>query len=350
MSTGDVEVLDASRVEPDMLDSFLNHAFSPAKFRLLHEYGVWCHRGNQNRFAIVKEDRVVAYAGIIPTTINLRDRVVSAAWYVDLFVHQDYRGQRLQRHLDARIKESAELLLGVPNEVAINIHQKNGWGVRDDYHVFMLPLKPSQTLAVGRNSGWREAAIKLAMGIASPLASLCRNRLLRRDLHLAWRIPEPDAVSLAGVFEAHRNDWITTNRDAAHIRWRYIDSPHRSELSFYVAGRSKQEPVLVAVTRTLRRGNLLITRILDIFGDLTERKLLAELITLVSQEAARSGAVQVTAVSTNLSFTSVLRAQGFILRIPFRFCWFSMDKSIMDAVAMEPCHWCYGDSDTDYPM
>lgn len=348
MNSENVTIVSPAQVDSVEFDSFMRTAYSSAKTDFLRDHGHWRHHGQENRFVLLKDDQLAGYSAIIPEPLHLlQNRVVSAAWLVDVYVHEDFRGQKLQRYLDARVKTSSEVLLGFPNHLAAKVHKKHGWGVRDDYHIMMLPLRPTEVSIVRQVHGLKGIAMRTAAWLARPLAWMYRYWVAHRKVDGAWIIEEPDADLLAAVFEKYSDGWITTNRDADFIRWRYLQAPCRSQLTFFGAGSSPQDLSIIAIVRALPRQPSATARILDIFGDLRDREALSNVLRLVIQQAAKQGAAQVTAMVTNSDLYSALRANHLVVRLSLRFCWISDDPAIMQTIAEGNSHWCYADSDAD---
>ena len=345
-TVGEVKVITAEQVDMDGFDQLLSHAYSERKTAFLREWGNWRHRGAENRYILTTEDDVpIAYCAVIPAPIYLREHEQPAAWWVDLFLEPELRGQKLHLHLEGRAKVAAPIMLGVPNN--LYMHRKNGWGVRDDYRTMMLPLKPSAVPLIRNMSGMRGILARLVSYAANPLMMMYRNSVLNRHIESAWIIDSPDAEEMAKVFKRYREGWITTNRDAEFIRWRYLDSPFASEYAYFGAGEQRDQPDLIAITRTFKRNKTTVTRILDIFGDLNNEQLLSNLILRITQDAIGKESVQVNAKATYPLLESVLRSNRFLLSMKSYFCWYSTDPELMARVAEGPCHWTYADSDSD---
>jgi hypothetical protein len=314
----------------------------------LRDHGAWRHRGDQHRLIALKGQRIAGYCAVIPSSVSLRDRVMTALWWVDLYVHPDFRGQGIQKRFDQVVNETADVKLGVPNQLAMKVHRKHGWGVRDDYRIMLLPLVPKEILQVRMAQGPRGAALRSAVRLASPVAWLWRRRLKGCEPAWAQMVERPEAESLAAIFHLYRRIFVTTNRDADFIRWRYLESPHRSQYTFFTGGAG-QNPSLALITRTFTRQGVTVARILDIFGDLTDGKGLLDVLRLAIREAAKKGASQVTAWACNPTMMSALRSSMFILSAPARFCWLSGGKEVMRIIDETPCHWTLADSDNDTP-
>jgi GNAT superfamily N-acetyltransferase len=336
-----------TKVDAAELDELLAGAYSNAKVGFLREHGRWWHRGDEHRYVVREGQALAGYCAVIPAPIWLEERTVAATWWVDLYIRPELRGRKLQRPLDNRVKATAPLLLGVPNQLAAKVHRKHGWGVRDDWWVLMLPLRPCAVTVVSMAGGWRRVVLLSAAALLTPLLWLYRQRLIRRRALTAWRIVDPTPEQLAAVFTRHRDGWITTCRDSAHLQWRFFDSPYRSEYSYYLAGSSRAEPSLAAVTRTFVRGRAIVVRVLDLFGELTNRPPLLDILRLIVQDAVSKGAAQVTCIATNPELQSALTTLGFAFRTTFRFCWVSSSPELMESVAHGRCHWSFADSDCD---
>jgi GNAT superfamily N-acetyltransferase len=340
-------VVSAAELDPIELDRFLRLCFSENKCDFLRDHGAWRHRGNQNRHAVVSDSgEIVGYFASIPTRVLVQGQERPALWWMDLYVLPQFRGQGIQRLTDAAARKMADLHFGFPNHLAAIIHAKHGWGVRSDYRVMMLPLEPSRIPHLRQIGGWRGYGSRTVAHIMRPAAWAYRHWLARGKNGSAQILSDPTAEILANVFHQQSLELITTCRDPDFIRWRYLDSPHRSQYTFFVGG-FHQFPNLAIVTRTFVRQEARVTRILDIFGDFEDRRGLAELLRFVTREATTQGSVYVSALATHPGLMSTLRAHGFILHTSSRLRWWSGDPELMQIIGQGPCHWCLADSDND---
>lgn len=344
------QVVTADQLDASALKAFLDRVYPPAKSRFLQVHGAWWHRGNENRWAITDGGMVVAYCAIIPTRCLLDGQAEPTLWWVDLIVLPEYRGQGLQRLFDEKVRHAADLKLGFPNELAAKIHLKHGWGVRDDLRYMVLPLAPRALKRVRTSRGLQGTLLRTAAAAATPFASLLRGALGRYNPVSARRVDQPDAHVLANVFIRHNANApvVTTYRDADYIKWRFLDSPYRSEMAFYLCG-PEQIPTHALITRSFATPGGRTTRILDVFGDLSDRAGLRDVIRLTVRDAVRSGATEMTAIASLPALVSTLRASGFMLSARARFCWHSASDSKMSLLSERPGHWVMADSDSDDP-
>lgn len=347
MTKAALRVVTAGEVDAAQLDRFLRGYFSEQKCDFLRDHGLWRHRDNRYRLVVLNSsNQIVGYCAAIPTPIWLLEREIPALFWVDLYVPPEWRGRGIQSLTDQVVHQMADLNLGFPNKFVVPIHRKHGWGVREDCRVMLLPLVPSKVIQVHIAVGWKGLALRSAAWLANPAAWLCRHWLERYEPVSARIVEDPDAESLAVIFRQHREGWITTNRTTDWIRWRYLESPHRSQYTFFTGG-SGSIPSLVVVSRTFIRRGVKVTRFLDIFGDLGDRKGLSDVLRLAVREAAKQGASQVTAKASHSALRSILLANGFLYRVSCRLRWFSRDPDVMRIVGESRCHWVLADSDSD---
>jgi len=344
-----VQVVTADMADPFSLHLFLNTAYGPAKAGFLRAHGSWWHRGDRNRLVLLCGDQIAAYCGVIPTQCVIQGNKYPALWWVDLFVAPLFRGLGLQSLLDERIKRMGDLKLGFPNALAASVHRKHGWGLRGDGTLLILPLHPADVKQVRASIGLRHVLLRSAGQALEPAAALLRHRLGRYEPRTARLVQQPDLGQWADVFARYKpNGLATTDRDRDFIRWRFLESPYRSELAFYAAGPLRA-PTHCLVARHMSSNGTSATRILDLFGDLSDAVTLRDIVTLASRDAMQRGATQVTAMLWLPSLRSVFRSIGFVFSVPARFCWHSGSMLAMQSIASASFYWTLADSDNDQP-
>ncbi len=337
-------LLLAAEVDPVRLDRFLDRFFGAEKAAFLACNGDWWHRGAENRLVLAVGGDVAAYCAVIPTRCRIAGDEVPALWWMDLVVAPEFRGRRLQSLLDEEVRRRAPLLLGFPNELAAAIHRKHGWGVREDLAVLVAPLSPRAMPAVRRARGLTGVALRAGAALLEPAARAWRWRLTGA-LPAGVSAVEPNAETLAGIASQDRSGAVTTARDVDHFAWRYLASPHREELRVFVAG-PVQAPTSALVLRLLPAGP---ARVLELCGDLERKGVVEDMLAHALAAATEAGASQLTALAASPGLARRLRGAGLPLGTRGRFCWWSEDGAIMEAIGASELHWCLGDSDNDEP-
>jgi hypothetical protein len=308
----------------------------------------WHYGRNGNRLGVVVRGALAGYCALIPTRIMIRDRIEEAHWWVDLIVAPHFRGRGVQSLLDQEVRQRYPLLLGFPNRSAASIHRRHGWGVREDGRVYLLPLSPSRIRSVINGRGLSGAARKAGAVCLSPAAALWRLRLGRFQPRFARRCPVPDPGRLARSFRRFHPAacGVTTCRDESFFQRRYLEAPDRKELVFYEAGPLKT-PSLILVARQKPRPEGPVTRILDLFGDLSDQAGMKDLLKFAVKDAIDQGSGQVTGLHWGETLVPLWHGLGFFIRVQARFCWHSVSTDVMQAFQRAPLYWTLGDSDQD---
>jgi GNAT superfamily N-acetyltransferase len=340
---GEPHLTTADQVDAGALAAFLRARYPGPKSEFLIAHGAWWHGSDLHRLVVLVEGEIAGYCAVIPARVWVGGRELPALWWVDLVIAPPFRGRGLQTLFDRRVREMADLLLGFPNELAAKIHRKHGWGVREDLHITLLPLRPAGVKPVQSAGGLVKAAARLL----SPLAAAWRGRLARARVTGARRVGQPDAALLAGVYRRSLPlPYNTTCRDEAFFEWRYFSAPQPEEYAFFTAG-DPATPSHYLIIRHMRQGALRFSRILDVFGDLRDGAALRGLLTLAVQDALARGSAQVTLLAGCPELRAAARRLGFWIATPFGFCWRG-DRDAMAALAQDN-YWTLGDSDNDAP-
>lgn len=343
-----VHIRTADQVDSSKLDEFLSRLYPPSKSKFLQDHGFWWHQGDENRWVLMADDELAGYCAIIPTRVKFEGDVVDAIWWVDLIVAPEFRGRGLQTHFDDKIRGMSVLKLGFPNELAAKIHRKHGWGVREDFRTLLLPLQPTKVNSVRSAKGPVRFLLRAAAFGLIPLAAFMRWRYRSYQPRSARKVTSPSPEHLANIYHRYQTkELATTRRDETYIRWRFLDAPYYDQLSFYLAGPS-DSPSHYLVTRDLERSGGLVTRILDFYGDFSDRDGLSDILDLAVKDAVAAGSNQVTVMLTLPALQSVFRSWGFLLSTVSRFCWIVDDPVRMEALGNQN-HWALADSDNDTP-
>lgn len=345
----DVKIISGAELEDKNLHPFFKSVYGEKKSKFLSNHGGWWYRQYLSSNAVVKDNQIAAYSAVIPTTCIIKGNEHSAVWWVDLVVAPEFRRQGLQHLLDLNIREKNKLVLGFPNELAAQIHRKHGWGVREDGKVMMLPIKPVEIKSFNAGGSILSRVLRDFSYILSPATQILNYKWSRYNSRFSYSVPSPDCQIMAKIFEKYMDKtFVYTRRDAGFLRWRYLDAPYNDELSYYMAGQ-KSVPSHYLISRTLKRGETKVTRILDICGDLRDTSKLKDILRLAIKDAVNQGACQITAMAWVPEVVSVLRSSGFLVGKKALFCWYSKSEAIKRMLKENKCYWTIGDSDNDEP-
>lgn len=343
-----IELLDASQIEENDLDVFLGKVYTPDHCKFLRDNGAWWHQANSNRLVILVDRNIAGYCSLIPSRIWVGGSVQPALWWVDLIIKPEYRGQGLQSLFDQHVRGLASLMLGFPNEIAGRIHQKHGWGVREDDRMMLLPLIPSKVRMVRTAEGMRGGLVRAGAYMLDPFVKAWKRWLAAQPTDLIEHLSLVDGNILASIFRNNvSTDVNTTWRDEGYFKWRYQNAPEPGEYSCFIASTHTPTHYLIA-RHVSRNDGFTGTRILDLFGNVQNHATIKNLLISAIKDAIAHGSSQITLMASDPNIRHAAHQLGFIISRKFGFCWWSEKRDLMDAFEKNN-YWTLGDSDNDAP-
>lgn len=341
------KLVTAEEVDPFSLDRFLRGYFSAEKCDFLYKHGLWRHRTNKNRLVVLDlNNQIVGYCSSIPVKIWLENSEVPALFWVDNYVAPEWRGKKIQSLTDQAIRNTKIINLGFPNKLSAPIHKKHGWDLRDDYYVLMMPLFPKKIVALQALLGRKTKILPWLSCILEYPTKIWRMHLRNLSVDRVNIIKNPDPEYFEGIFKRFRRKWVTVNRSADYLYWRYLNSPFRDQYSYYIGG-TKYKNSIVVICRTFCRRGVKVVRILDLFGNLEDKTGIIEVIKYVSKNAVIEKAAQLTAMVSNKNLEAIFKSIGYVVKVKSRFRCFCRDVEKMNIIREKKCHWVLGDSDND---
>jgi len=126
-------VIPLLAVNRDKLIQFYRKAFPQKKADFLIQHGDWWQHGNWDAPALVTEGGdVIAYSSFISVKLMFDGSPGEYLWWHDMVVLPEYRGRKLQVHLNQYVNNMKRLLLGFPNAAGAKVYKRSGWSVRND--------------------------------------------------------------------------------------------------------------------------------------------------------------------------------------------------------------------------
>ena len=80
--------------------------------------------------------------GLIPFWLNVKGKKVTAAWYADLFVLPEFRGQGIATKITEELMKLTDVYLSFGNEQSMAIFKKYGWKKTYNTNLHYFFLKP----------------------------------------------------------------------------------------------------------------------------------------------------------------------------------------------------------------
>lgn len=312
------KIIPVCDVDKNLVYNFLQINFSHKKAEFLINHGEWLHKGNQNRFILEKNNIIIGYFGIIPTSLQYKGLIMKAFWWTDLIISKDYRGMGFQSIIDNYIRHRDEVKLGFPNANAAKIHKKHNWFVNSKSKVMMYPIKPSKFYMF---KGY-ESFVKVFLDMPHDIYNIFKNKS-----SLISKIDtNPQARKYEKYSNFEQNQTISLVRDDEFISWRYINSPYKKDHVFYYCEKSHNIKVGL-ILRKVKTKFGLTYKILDLFGSVSHLDALDDLLNLVIKNAIKNDIHCITILESNYKLQWLLFKKGFYLFSTARFCLYMNDDS-----------------------
>ena len=340
------KIIKASDLDNQKVDSFMELCFNKNKVDFLKKHGEWLYNGQDNRYIVLDNENPVGHFGLIPSKINLEGEEFHTLASMDLNIPNQYRGKGIMRFIDDYVRLKKDIIISFPNDTSYKIYKKYGHQVSKKNRVMFLPLQPSNVPHYKKFKNFKKILLRFLFILLEPFYFIFKRLYINQATKYSYKLENPSSEILSEIFKYQSKNIVSTIRDKNFIQWRYFDSPFFSQYDFFVGGFQKQNSIIM-ITRTLNHMNVTQTRVIDLFGNLDDKKGLKDLLKNVIQHSIKKKSVYMT-LSTSLSsvFKTFIKS-GFlpISRSNFRY-WHSSDK-IMKKLLNNKMHWCLSDSDND---
>jgi len=240
-STKEVKILSASEVRPELLASFYSSAYH-VRAAFLESNWSWINRAyyisNCIPLVLISDEKVIAHAGLIPLTMQVRGMNHSAAWFIDLAVLPEYQRSGYGSILVRKRMEFAEIQMTFPNKRSKGIFEKLGWHLYPDSYMHYIFLRPFNYPSIKK---WLPGHLRALLNKVFFLFRkrfYLRNSLPGGSVNLEFVSPG----SLETFLSAYNNapgassEEVVILRDDDFIRWRVLNSPNRKQYYIYSSG------------------------------------------------------------------------------------------------------------------
>tara|TARA_B110000438_G_scaffold78689_1_gene78836 strand:+ start:2151 stop:3188 length:1038 start_codon:yes stop_codon:yes gene_type:complete len=333
------QIISISDLEIEDVETFLRKEYPKNKGDFILKHGEWLHLGNENRFFLVVNKKIIGYCGIIPTTIVRNKKKIKAIWWIDLIITKEFRGNGYQSIFDDYIRNRPEIKLGFPNKNAAKIHKSHGWEVRNDLKVMLLLIEPKNFLL----SKIKKSVVLFR--IINYFSFLILNH--KSDYKSKWSIKKTNLNinKYIEICSYARKDIFTTFRDEKYFINRYVNSPFFNQYDFYHCEKNENVKAYL-IARRVQNKKGLIVRIVDLFGSIWDRETVKDLINTLIQDSIIRNVSQIQILESDPKLQKILILLGFILFKKARFC--SYDNKNDGLNLRTPIRWVFADSDSDF--
>lgn len=347
----DIRVVSAAEIAEDEFVRFIQQVYHAETAAYILANRNWLYRDFSQSLGALKGDTLVGFSGTIPFQYSYTGQVHDGLWWVNLIVDPAERGKGIQRLIGDALKSRGVTKGAFTNVTSHAIFGKQGWIAVTHFKTRLLPLRFSDLKQIKHAEGSKGKALRTAAWLAGPVNSLLRLYFRSYTARYSRKVDIRTHIELlAQMYQTFNQPApiITNVRDRAYLTWRYLQCPHADEIICYVAQRASDEAPAAALTARIYRDSAgLAVRILDLFGDLSSKALLNDLMRALIRDAVQAGVYQVTVMDTLHDLRPLLLNNGFVLSSMRHFNWYDQDAALMALFQQNGSYWVIADSDND---
>lgn len=228
------EIQKATAIPPGLLTPFFAAAW-PDRAAFLDEHWRWLYRVDRfpglEPLVLLEDGKVAGFAGSMPVKIAHDGKESTAIWFVDFQVRPELRGKGHGKALTEAWMALCPRRITFCNDESMRVFLKLGWTERTGARALSTPLSLSEPM------GRRWGAAGAAAGAVLTPGARAALRALSAGAPEAKIEPLPaDAGGLAERFDEPLATRPRVPRDAAWLRWRFLENPRRAEHFLAEAG------------------------------------------------------------------------------------------------------------------
>lgn len=279
----------------------------------------------------------------MPVVLWWAGREVRSSWGMDVFLRPEARGKGVGAQLFTTWSDFVEVALGLGlTPSSYGLFQKLRYADVGPVPFFQKVLD-SRAVATRRLGAWLGPLVAPWLSIGLALRHPERGQAGEA---LEVRPVSGFSAEYDTLWEGARDGYaMCVRRDAAYLRWKYVDCPHvRYDL---LEARRAGTLCGFAVSRVAEHEGLKLGWILDLFTPADDDAARDALLRALLNGFRRGGVARVQAFAMNAGLQDSLRRRGFMSgRSPMQFC---VRTRVEDAPLRDLGHWhvVFGDSDMD---
>ena len=221
------KIINISKVNKSILFEFYKKVFNQ-RHKTLTKHWEWCYRSKYLGFEtliLIKDQKVIGQAGLIPTKIIINNKILPGAWFVDFAVLPEYQGQGYGKILTKEWMKISPNQITFCNNKSLNIFKSFGWSHNQHSKRLAKPIDPLKFIYFFKR--FRN----------NYFSKIYKNRLNNRLNNIALIKPyliQNNYKDLFESFQKRKNNFSTTIlRDQDWLNWRIMEYPFSKNIYFF---------------------------------------------------------------------------------------------------------------------
>ena len=243
-------IIKISEVGADQLLEFYKKAFYH-RHKILNKHWKWIYRNKYLGFetlVLIKDQKVIGQAGLIPTKIQINKEILPAAWFVDFAILPEHQRKGYGTALTKEWMKISPNQITFCNNKSLKIFRSFGWNSNKNSKSIAKIIDPIKFIYFLRNfkNNYFSKFYKKNLS----------NKLDNIGLIKPYSIKN-NYKDLFESFKKRKNNFLgTVLRDEDWLNWRIMECPFRENIYFFEY-KGSFAIVHVSINKNVKRLNIL---------------------------------------------------------------------------------------------
>ena len=229
-----IKINKTSEVSNLKVTNFLKNIFINRDFKIYKIWN-WLYKTDieqaESSLVAIKDEEIIAHAGLIPTEINFNGKKRKAAWFVDFIVDLKLQNQGIGKMLTKRWLNYSEIGLTFCNEKSFGVFKKFGWQEGFQFHLHYFLIRPFNHQKIYLKFKYFKFVLFLLNYIYSNIFILIIKLKIDKKNKLIFEKINSENIKKFTNTDLKKN-LINTYRDQNYLLWRFLKSPESNNYLF----------------------------------------------------------------------------------------------------------------------
>lgn len=248
-----IKIKNNKNIPNYQISNFLKKVYSDRCFEI---YKIWnwlyqTDKNNETSLVAIKDVKIIAHAGLIPSFINLNGRKKKAGWFVDFIVDNNFQKMGVGKLLTKSWLNIGYIGLTFCNHKSYGVFKKFGWISNFNFNLHYFLIKPLNHQRIYMKFKY----LKLLLNFLNIIYNFIFINFIK------LRVDNNYDISIEAVNKSNINNFIKNNlmpnmvntfRDHEYLNWRFLSSP---ESKNYIHLSYKNKYFAIVKKRTEKKYN-----------------------------------------------------------------------------------------------
>tara|TARA_B100000965_G_C19554462_1_gene741538 strand:- start:410 stop:1441 length:1032 start_codon:yes stop_codon:yes gene_type:complete len=318
-----IEIKNNNNYSNKKISNFLKEAYKERCFEIYKVWN-WLYKTDLNKetsLIAIKDQNIVAHAGLIPSFINLNGRRKKAGWFVDFIVDKNLQKQGIGKLLTNEWLNIGYIGLTFCNHKSYRVFKKFGWVANYNFNLHYFLLRPLNHQRIYRKLRYLKFILDILNKIYNSLFII----------FIKMKIKDNDNIKIEKLSKFNISNFLSdsltfnkvnTLRSYDYLKWRFLESP---EANKYIHISYKNKYYAIVKKRTEKKFNnyldLLIINKIDKHSDFIQ------FLLKIILWSSNNNLSYVKMIIPNISISNYIKKNIFTIITKPRFAFFSNQEN-----------------------